>query len=275
MRRSLAKTFLFGVICAYFCACNQVDQSDLPQEANAFLTEHFSEVPVDQVLDTITELGYTVILENGSWIEFDENGDWEEINFKKNNVPVSLLKTLPDSMYNHLTQNYQTSSIKKITKKSFGRNNLIYRVNFNKPNNIELSFTKDGELISNDPEDKRLPSVAKKFIESQFQENEIQYIVTDVDGDIEVTLDDRTDITFDRKGNWFSVKGRKKPLPENFLNTLPKTLNKYIEEKHPEQFIRKIEKKSYGYRVKLNKPNDVELSFTKSGILIDEDDENE
>ncbi len=275
MRRFLAKTFLFGVICAYFCACNQVDQPDLPQEANAFLTEHFREVPVDQILDTITELGYTVILENGSLIEFDENGDWEEINFKKNEVPVSLLKTLPDSMYNHLTQNYQTSSIKKITKKSFGRNNLIYRVNFNKPNNIELSFTKDGELISNDPEDKRLPSVAKKFIESQFQENEIQYIVTDVDGDIEVTLDDRTDITFDRKGNWFSVKGRKKPLPENFLNTLPKTLNKYIEEKHPEQFIRKIEKKSYGYRVRLNKPNDIELSFTKSGILINEDDENE
>lgn len=272
MRRSIAKTLLVGAACSLMVACNSVDQNTLPKEANTFLSEHFNDVPIAQILDTITQLGYTAILENGTIIYFDEFGDWEEINFKKNGTPASILQTLPKGMSTYITENYDESNIKKITKKHFGRNNFVYRVAFNKPNNIELRFAKDGELISNDPEDKRLPSIAKNIIE-QFDNANIESVIVDVDGDIEVDLEDKTELEFDRKGNWISMKSKKKALPESILNQLPKAMNKYLSQQYPDQFIRKIEKKSYGYRIWLNKPNDIELCFTKSGNLISEGNE--
>lgn len=274
MKTSIVKALFLGAACTYLVGCNNVDSSQLPREANQFITEHFSQTPVTQVIDTITQMGYTAILENGTVIEFDETGDWEEVNFKKNGAPQSLISSLPEGIASHLSENYPEASIKKITKKAYGRNNLMYRLTFNKPNNIELSFTKDGEIISNNPEDRRLPSMAKNLIESQFGE-EITAINTDVNGEIEVLLEDKTEIEFDRKGNWITVKSKKKALPENFTKQLPSAMNKYLAEKHPDQFIKKIEKKSYGYHLKLNKPNDIELSFTKSGILISEEAANE
>lgn len=274
MKRSFLKVLFLGAACTYLVGCNTVDQSKLPREANEFISSHFSQIPVTQIVDTITQMGYTAVLENGTVIEFDETGDWEEVNFKKNGVPNSLIGTLPEGIASHLAEYYPEASIKKITKKAYGRNNLIYRLTFNKPNNIELSFTKDGEVISNNPEDQRLPSMAKNLIESQFGA-EITAINSDVNGEIEVLLEDKSELEFDRKGNWISVKSKKKALPEGFTKQLPSAMNKYIAEKHPGQFIKKIEKKSYGYQVKLNKPNDIELSFTKSGILISEEAANE
>lgn len=274
MKGSLVKALFLGAACTYLMSCNTVDTSKLPREANEFITNHFSQIPVAQIVDTITQMGYTAVLENGTVIEFDETGDWEEVNFKKNGVPSSLIGTLPEGIASHLAEYYPEASIKKITKKAYGRNNLIYRLTFNKPNNIELSFTKDGEVISNNPEDQRLPSMAKNLIENHFGAG-ITAINSDVDGDIEVLLEDKTEISFDRKGNWISVKSKKKALPESFMQQMPSAMNKYLAEKHPDQFVRKLERKSYGYHVKLNKPNDIELSFTKSGILISEEAANE
>ncbi len=275
MNTSVVKVLFLGAICSVMVGCNTVDQSKLPREANTFLANHFNEIPVSQIVDTITQMGYTAVLENGTIVEFDETGDWEEVNFKKNGAPSSLINTLPDGITNHLVEFYPEASIKKITKKAYGRNNLIYRLSFNKPNNIELSFTKDGDIISNNPEDQRLPSMAKSFIENQFNGVEITAINSDVNGEIEALLEDKTEIEFDRKGNWISVKSKKKALPESFMKQLPTALNKYLAEKHPDQFVRKIERKSYGYQLKLNKPNDIEISFTKSGILISEGAVNE
>ena len=274
MRTSTVKAFLLGVACTSLIACNTVNESQLPQEATRFLSEHYSDVPITQIIDTITQMGYTAILENGTEIDFDENGEWEEINFKKTEVPASILQTLPQNMTSYMKENYEGSSIRKITKKSFGRNKLIYRIAFNKPNKIELCFTKDGDLISNDPEDKRVPTVAKNII-SLFEGAAVSTIYVDVDGDIEIELDDKTEIDFDRKGNWYAIKTKNKTLPEKFLKQIPSALTKYVTKKYPDQYIRKIEKKSYGYRIKLNKPNDIELCFTKNGILINEETENE
>jgi len=274
MRTSIVKAFLFGLACTSLIACNDVNESKLPKQAAQFLSEHYSDVSITQIMDTITQMGYTAILENGTEIDFDENGEWEEINFKKTEVPASILQSLPQNMSSYIKENYPEASIRKITKKNFGRNKLIYRVAFNKPNKIELCFTKDGDLISNDPEDKRVPSVAKNII-SLFEGAEVSTIYVDVDGDIEVELDDKTEIEFDRKGNWYTIKTKNKTLPEKFLKQIPSAMTKYVAKKYPDQFIRKIEKKSYGYRIKLNKPNEIELCFTKNGILINEESDNE
>jgi Protein of unknown function (DUF2874). len=274
MRTYMVKALLIGAVCSGLIACSNVGDTQLPKTAEQFLSEHYSDVPVSQIMDTITQMGYTAILENGTEIDFDETGEWEEINFKRNEVPASIYQILPSNMSSYLKENYANASIRKITKKNYGRNKIIYRVTFNKPNKIEICFTKDGTIISNDPEGKRIPSVARNLI-SQFEGTEVSTIYVDVDGDIEVELDDKTEIEFDRKGNWYSVKTKNKAMPDNFLKQLPNAMIKYVTKKHPDQFIRRVEKKSYGYRIRLNKPNDIELSFTKTGILISEESENE
>ncbi len=267
-------TFLFIwitlIVSVGFTSCNiDSKEKQLPKDIDLFLSEHFQNNEISSIDTTKTLMDYDITLDDGTEIEFTYTGQWEYINLRKNDFPASLLATLPKPLTQYLQENYPDESIRKIEKKSFGRNDFIYRVTLQKPNDIELQFTKEGEIISDDPTGKRLPSNASVFIKKHYPNEIITSLVNDVDGDYNVTLENNTEINFDRKGNWFDIKTSKSnPFPESFMQLLPKTMIKYIEKKYPEQYIRRIEKKSYGYRVKLNKPNNVEISFTKTGEFM-------
>lgn len=252
-------------------SCNEVQKSnnDLPTEANSFMNAHFKETPIIQINTTSKKMDYETVLENGTEINYNSMGEWEEINFKWNPIPQSFLSELPKKIINFIEENYPDETIHKIERKHFGRKDLIYRIQFHKPNDIEISFSQKGDLISDNPNEKRLPSATKAFIKKHYPESQIVSIVDDVDGDFEVRLDNKTELDFDRKGVWFQLDSKKKPFPNSIIEILPKEMIKYISKNYPEQFIKEVEKKSYGYRVTLNKPNNVELCFTGSGILIE------
>ena len=251
--------------------CNEVQKSnnDLPTEANSFMHAHFKETPIIQINTTSKKMDYETVLENGTEINYNSMGEWEEINFKWNPIPQSFLSELPKKIINFIEENYPDETIHKIERKHFGRKDLIYRIQFHKPNDIEISFSQEGDLISDNPNEKRLPSATKAFIKKHYPESQIVSIVDDVDGDFEVRLDNKTELDFDRKGVWFQLDSKKKPFPNSIIEILPTEMIKYILKNYPEQFIKEVEKKSYGYRVTLNKPNNVELCFTGSGILIE------
>lgn len=245
---------------------NSSNSNDLPKDAKTFLSEHFQQKEISKIEETKMQMDYNVTLNDGTEIDFANTGEWESINLRWNEVPASLMNSLPESINQFIVENYSDKTIHKIEKKFFGRNDFIYRITFHKPDEVELSFTKEGDIISDDPTGKRLPSSAKAFLNKHYPDKAIIAIVNDVDGDYDVRLEENTEIEFDRKGNWFEIKiAKSQRLPESVLDLLPKKINQYIENNYPEQFIRRIEKKSYGYRVKLNKPNNVELSFSKSG----------
>jgi hypothetical protein len=252
-------------------SCNEVQKSnnDLPTEANSFMNAHFKETPIIQINTTSKKMDYETVLENGTEINYNSMGEWEEINFKWNPIPQSFLSELPKKIINFIEENYPDETIHKIERKHFGRKDLIYRIQFHKPNDIEISFSQEGDLISDNPNEKRLPSATKAFIKKHYPESQIVSIVDDVDGDFEVRLDNKTELDFDRKGVWFQLDSKKKPFPNSIIEILPTEMIKYILKNYPEQFIKEVEKKSYGYRVTLNKPNNVELCFTGSGILIE------
>lgn len=242
------------------------NSNDLPKDAKTFLSEHFQQKEISKIEETKMQMDYNVTLNDGTEIDFANTGEWESINLRWNEVPASLMNSLPESINQFIVENYSDKTIHKIEKKFFGRNDFIYRITFHKPDEVELSFTKEGDIISDDPTGKRLPSSAKAFLNKHYPDKAIIAIVNDVDGDYDVRLEENTEIEFDRKGNWFEIKiAKSQRLPGSVLDLLPKKINQYIENNYPEQFIRRIEKKSYGYRVKLNKPNNVELSFSKSG----------
>ncbi len=252
-------------------SCNEVQKSnnDLPTEANSFMNAHFKETPIIQINTTSKKMDYETVLENGTEINYNSMGEWEEINFKWNPIPQSFLSELPKKIINFIEENYPDETIHRIERKHFGRKDLIYRIQFHKPNDIEISFSQEGDLISDNPNEKRLPSATKAFIKKHYPESQIVSIVDDVDGDFEVRLDNKTELDFDRKGVWFQLDSKKKPFPNSIIEILPTEMIKYILKNYPEQFIKEVEKKSYGYRVTLNKPNNVELCFTGSGILIE------
>ncbi len=274
MRKNTFLTIWIALIVSFgFTSCNIENKKDqLPKDIDIFLSEHFQNCEISSIDTTKTLMDFDITLDDGTEIEFTYTGQWEYINLRKNDFPASLLATLPTPLTQYLQENYPNESIRKIEKKSFGRNDFIYRVTLQKPNDIELQFTKEGEIISDDPTGKRLPSNASVFIKKHYPNEIITSLVNDVDGDYNVTLENNTEIDFDRKGNWFDIKTSKSnPFPESFMQLLPKTMIKYIEKEYPEQYIRRIEKKSYGYRVKLNKPKNVELSFTKTGEFMNID----
>ncbi len=116
-----------------------------------------------------------------------------------------------------------------------------------------------------------LPSSAEAFLNKHFEGVDITSIEQDLNRDYDVYLENGIEVNFERKGNWTEIKAKKQQFPESISEVLPQQLVYYVKTNYPEQFIRKIEKKSYGYRVSLNKPNNVELCFTRQGAFIKED----
>jgi len=116
-----------------------------------------------------------------------------------------------------------------------------------------------------------LPSNAKTFLNKHFDGIEIVSIEQDEDRDYEVNLENGVEIYFDRKGIWEEIKVKKNVFPESIMKTLPQQMVNYVKTNYPNQTIRKIERKGYGFRIALNKPNNVELTFTKQGAFIKEE----
>jgi len=119
------------------------------------------------------------------------------------------------------------------------------------------------------PNTDSLPSSAKIFLSKHFEGIEITSVEQDLNRDYDVRLENGIEISFDRKGNWEEIKVKKNQFPESILQTLPQQMVNYVKTSYPDQSIRKIERKSYGYRITLNKPNNIELNFTKQGAFTD------
>lgn len=269
---------LFSLMFVVFfvsCGTSSTDNK-LPSEAMDFLSTHFPGQNIVSVHETKTMMDYEVTLSDGTEIDFCNMGEWEHINFRWNEVPKSFLAILPEPMVAYIDEVHTEETLHKIEKKSYGRKDYIYRVQFHKPNDVELTFSKEGELVSDSPDDNRLPFSARSFLSKHFPELMVVSVFEDVDGDYKVSLENSTEISFNRKGVWTELRVYKKNMiPETILTMLPNKMVRYVEKNYEGQYIRRVEKKSYGFRIKLNKPNNVELTFTKNGDFLSEEGKNE
>lgn len=76
---------------------------------------------------------------------------------------------------------------------------------------VAVQFAFAGDVITKDV--KELPLTARNFINQYFSKPQISYIKIDsefLSKKYEVTLTDRTEIDFDKKGNWMEVDCKKK-----------------------------------------------------------------
>ena len=104
----------------------------------------------------------------------------------------------------------------------------------------DVQFAFAGDVITQDT--KQLPLTARNFINQYFSKPHISHIK--IESEIlqtkkyEVLLTDRTEIDFDKKGNWLEVDCKKSAVPEALI---PVPVKEYVKANFPREIITKID----------------------------------
>lgn len=117
----------------------------------------------------------------------------------------------------------------------------------------------------------QLPANAKNFVTKYFSDATVSQAVKDkgmVKTEYEVRLSDGSKLEFDGDGNWKEVESKTKSLSE--MSFILQSIRDYAAKNFPTYQIRKIEKGSRKYEVKLT--NGLELEFDLSGKFLRIDD---
>lgn len=119
-----------------------ITKQQLPAEAQAFLKKNFakSEVVVATHDKDVTDNDYTVILNDGTKVEFNASGKWESVKSKAAKIPATVI---PAQIANFVKAQYAGASIVQIESKRFG-----YEVELS--NDLELKFDKAGRCVGID-----------------------------------------------------------------------------------------------------------------------------
>lgn len=122
----MKKLFLFSVIAllavqvTYATDVVTKDESKLPVPAKTFLNQHFSDAKISYIkIENEFPLGkkYEVVLTNGVEIDFDNKGEWKDIDCKRDEVPAALI---PSYASNYVAANFVGEFITKIEKDRHG-----------------------------------------------------------------------------------------------------------------------------------------------------------
>lgn len=82
--------YITMTVCVISCKCSAEDllvsARDLPQTVQSFLASPFSNTSVAATIKEGND--YEIRMDNGWEMEFDHNGQWENIDCKRDEVPV-------------------------------------------------------------------------------------------------------------------------------------------------------------------------------------------
>lgn len=111
----MMKKLLMTLVAALFVGTaaaddRPVEYSTFPQGAKEFITKHFSKTPVVSAM--LDEDGqYTAYLNNGTKVEFRNNGAWKEVDCRASAVPASII---PAKIAQYVAAHYAGVAITKI-----------------------------------------------------------------------------------------------------------------------------------------------------------------
>lgn len=116
-----------------------------------------------------------------------------------------------------------------------------------------------------------LPKAAQTVIANNFKAK-VSLVKIEKDfgrvSEYEVILNDGTEISFDRDGNWENVEvNNTKSVPSTIV---PKAIRAYVAKTHPGQRIVGIDKERKGYEIELS--NGIDMKFDKAGQFLRYDD---
>lgn len=119
-----------------------INFEDLPTKAKSFVRTYFGHYDICfvRIEMTMTRTDYTVQFENGMKIEFNSNGDWDEVNNPSDCLPSDFLSNM---ILNYLNKNYPDCCLHAISK---GKHKFEVELT----NGLELIFNKKGEFLRYD-----------------------------------------------------------------------------------------------------------------------------
>lgn len=133
----IAATLLF-ITFATTAQDKKIAASQLPANAQKFIKEHFQGATVTSAkLDKeMFDTDYETVLSNGVKINFDANGNWDEIE-SRTAVPTTVI---PKNIATYLSANYKGQNVIQIDKKKAG-----YDIELS--NGTELEFDANGRFL--------------------------------------------------------------------------------------------------------------------------------
>lgn len=116
--------------------------TQLPASAQQFIKKHFAgnQVAFAKMEKDWFSKSYDVTFTNGNKLEFDEKGEWTEVDCKYTSVPAAIV---PKAIADYVAQNYKDVRILKID-----RDTRDYEVKLS--NRLELKFDLQFNLIDID-----------------------------------------------------------------------------------------------------------------------------
>jgi hypothetical protein len=138
------KKILFIPLALLVTACSDkpVPPTELPQEIQAFVKQHFPTQTISYA-DKDWEwfsYKYDVTLADGTQISFDTDNVWDKVESKMAAVPTALV---PAPIATYINTNFPAIAITKIDKERHG-----YDVDL--ANDLELKFNEQGALMEMD-----------------------------------------------------------------------------------------------------------------------------
>lgn len=118
------------------------DAKQLPLVARNFINRHFTRPQISYIkIDSeFLSKKYEVVLSDRTKIEFDGDGEWEEVDGKRNNIPATII---PAHIKQYVEANYPGVSFTKIERDRG-------EVEVELTNRLSLTFNKKGQLIDID-----------------------------------------------------------------------------------------------------------------------------
>lgn len=140
----LLMTALVAVAASAVCLADDrpIPVEQLPAAAKAFVKEHFPENPIvyAKIDIEMQKTEYEARLNDGSKVEFDEQGNWKEVDCHYKAVPAALV---PKTIAEYVQAKFPDIAVTKIARKWYG-----YEVEL--LSDLDLRFDKEGAFIGFD-----------------------------------------------------------------------------------------------------------------------------
>ena len=120
-----------------------ITKKQLPVSAQKLISTHFSDKTIDFIVadKELISTDYSVKFADGSEIDFNSEGNWTEIDCKRNAIPSKLVKP---SIANYVNKKFPNTQIEKIEK------SVLKRQEIKLSNGLELEFNSKGEFVKID-----------------------------------------------------------------------------------------------------------------------------
>ncbi|MDR1504824.1 MAG: PepSY-like domain-containing protein [Prevotella sp.] len=115
-------------------------RNNIPEKVQVFLDRHSSNYEIDKLKYDAKDGECKVKYKNGIKVQFNGNGDWEEIESDYTPLPKSIIDILPKPAIAYIAKNHPQKAIVKVKHKSYG-----YMVKL--ADAAELNFNQTGNLI--------------------------------------------------------------------------------------------------------------------------------